>query len=1038
MKTVTMSILLFVVGISMLTAQQTSTMSIAPSQFNSWLAKADGEKVSIDINLPGLGMRTARLERFRVTDAGTKVQLVTEDGIVDGRLPLSVHLQGKVDGFPQSHVVLSVFEGWALGRVVLDATAQNVYSISPRSSSPYSELVVVNERALEEPAPWHCALDEDIPIDQGDKKGEGTQATLLRHVKLAIECDRDYYLDFGSNATTATQYAEAVLAHSSSIYQRDANATLYIGSFLLWTTADPYTGTNASTLLTQFRDYWRVNRTNVDRDVAQLMSGVNGIGGVAYLNTLCSNSNGYCVAGTNNNITYPRTTYAWDTDVTSHELGHNIGSPHTHSCSWSPPIDSCYAAEGSCYTGTKAVLGTIMSYCHLTAQGTELRFHTRVADFLKDKLANWNCVEASLELTLNAGNDVSICSGSSATLSASYTDGTAPVSITWTPSAGMTNPTTLTPTVTPTSTTSYAIEVRDAYNVVRRDTVVVIVNPNITVDVPNSYAYCNNGPLTVTATVTGGTAPVVYRWKGWNIDVTTTTPTVTVSPTAPTWLVLTATDSKGCTAKDSMDIVVFEKPEMSLAAIDTVACTGSQLTLTTSTEKGRPPYTYSWYANGVLLSTPNAVLTHTIDTATFFRVIVRDINQCTDTAEMFVNVTNQNFTLNPKTVTVPSLPACEQEFEMWLTARNTGKDVIRITHIKARRIQSSSRDIPFTLNPGQSHQFPVISKMPPGDVSDTVDVMSEQCGRIQSTVVTGTRDHIYAHPTSEPSLAVPVLYCAGAQTRTVTIDVVNQTKFDAHINKITSRWFKSSVVSFAPQALLRGDTTSVEATIVVNTPPGAILDTFDVEFRSLGCTGTIMAPVRFESTNGAMTMVNRIDFGVVGSDQQTPVSRDLVITPNVAPLESVVVTKVTVTGPFTTSLTAPSVLINNIPQTEKIYFDPQSITQSGVVRGEIAYEIDSCGAPYKVALEVTQSVVGVDEPSPNVNGPSIIHNATGTISVRGTSGTLSISDVRGAQILGRSIEDGNSIDVSMLAQGVYVVLVTDANGKTVHAVLSLP
>jgi hypothetical protein len=58
----------------------------------------------------------------------------------------------------------------------------------------------------------------------------------------------------------------------------------------------------------------------------------------------------------------------------THEIGHSIGSPHTHSCSWNgnnTAIDGCWFVE---QTGpvkcpelgvTPQTKGTIMSYCHL-------------------------------------------------------------------------------------------------------------------------------------------------------------------------------------------------------------------------------------------------------------------------------------------------------------------------------------------------------------------------------------------------------------------------------------------------------------------------------------------------------------------------------------------------------------------------------------------------------------------------------------------------------------------------------------------------
>ena len=65
--------------------------------------------------------------------------------------------------------------------------------------------------------------------------------------------------------------------------------------------------------------------------------------------------------------------------VCSHEIGHNIGSNHTHWCGWpGGPIDNCTDVEGSCSNNPAAQVGTLMSYCHTTSSGSLIDFHSIV------------------------------------------------------------------------------------------------------------------------------------------------------------------------------------------------------------------------------------------------------------------------------------------------------------------------------------------------------------------------------------------------------------------------------------------------------------------------------------------------------------------------------------------------------------------------------------------------------------------------------------------------------------------------------------
>ena len=85
--------------------------------------------------------------------------------------------------------------------------------------------------------------------------------------------------------------------------------------------------------------------------------------------------------------------------VVTHEMGHLIGSRHTHACVWNgnnTAIDGCEGqTEGSCsLPGYPSGGGTIMSYCHLQSVGINFNngFGTQPGNVIRNTVANANCL----------------------------------------------------------------------------------------------------------------------------------------------------------------------------------------------------------------------------------------------------------------------------------------------------------------------------------------------------------------------------------------------------------------------------------------------------------------------------------------------------------------------------------------------------------------------------------------------------------------------------------------------------------------------
>jgi hypothetical protein len=105
-------------------------------------------------------------------------------------------------------------------------------------------------------------------------------------------------------------------------------------------------------------------------------------------------------------------------EVVTHELGHNLGSWHTHSCNWpGGALDNCYTPEGGCSSGPPPSNGgTIMSYCHLTGYGINFNngFGPVPGARIRDKVLAATCLPASGNVP--AGLNTTNITNSSATL----------------------------------------------------------------------------------------------------------------------------------------------------------------------------------------------------------------------------------------------------------------------------------------------------------------------------------------------------------------------------------------------------------------------------------------------------------------------------------------------------------------------------------------------------------------------------------------------------------------------------------------------
>ena len=225
---------------------------------------------------------------------------------------------------------------------------------------------------------------------------------------------------------------------------------------------------------------------------------------------------------------------------------------------------------------------------------------------------------------VNAGMDTTICAGGTASLSATGFGGTSPYSFEWSTSQTGSNI-----SVNPLSETVYSVTLTDDKDCIATDDVVVMVSGPVALTISGGTELCAGSSLELQADATGGTGPYTYSWS----NGLGTGPIKTVSPLDTTTYTVTATDAIGCEDIQSVTINVGSNLSVDLGP-GTTLCNGEMLTIMASVTGGEPAYTYAWSVAGET----DPSITVSPMTSTLYSVTVTDMNGCSGTAEIMVNV----------------------------------------------------------------------------------------------------------------------------------------------------------------------------------------------------------------------------------------------------------------------------------------------------------------------------------------------------------------------------------------------------------------
>lgn len=342
---------------------------------------------------------------------------------------------GSAENYPNSMVVLNFFENELSGIISL---GNGNIVIGKWGDDPTSRKhVIYNDLNLKANNPFECHLEElpenlekmakDIVVEPAEKTDH------CKKIAHYFECDYHMYQSRGSSVSSCENFVLGMFNVISTLLEREGVYT-EVSQIKVWTTQDAYPSGSSAQALYSFGSTLKNNYTG---NIATLLSTKPlGLGGIAWLDVLCANNSGgsfgrYSYVNINNSYNQ-LPTYSWTINATTHELGHNYGSPHTHNCNWVLPsgkrgaIDSCYNSEGGCVSVSPRATqsGTIMSYCHLTSRGVDLNkgFGRLPGTLILNKYNSAPCVSGKFPANFLVNTNSPVCEGTELNMSTSGND----------------------------------------------------------------------------------------------------------------------------------------------------------------------------------------------------------------------------------------------------------------------------------------------------------------------------------------------------------------------------------------------------------------------------------------------------------------------------------------------------------------------------------------------------------------------------------------------------------------------------------------
>ena len=244
--------------------------------------------------------------------------------------------------------------------------------------------------------------------------------------------------------------------------------------------------------------------------------------------------------------------------------------------------------------------------------------------------------------TVTAGADQTFCAGTpGVVVSAVGSGGLAGYTYSWTCATGPCNISSTSddnPTVIPATTQQYYVQVTDANGCVSNlDSVLVTVLAQPQAAAGTDVTICSGDTVQLNGSASGAGPAYTYTWTpAANLSANNIASPLAFPPFTTNYILNVS--SNGCAGRpDTVRVNVNPVPSIN-AGSGFSTCFGNQATLT-ATSAGANPVTFTWLANGSVISTGPSNLNVTPTATTTYSVVANSANGCSsDTADVVLQV----------------------------------------------------------------------------------------------------------------------------------------------------------------------------------------------------------------------------------------------------------------------------------------------------------------------------------------------------------------------------------------------------------------